>query len=81
MPLVEAAIQQDALAINLDKVLGSGGGAGGTVEGDFHRGRGRSLPSDKEIPLPLQTKTLFSDANRVKVTREPRPWHWNGEVE
>ena len=36
VPLVKPAVEQDALAIDLDEVLGAGGGAGGAVEGDFH---------------------------------------------
>lgn len=37
--LVESAVQQDAFAVDFDEVAGSGGGAGGTVEGDVHAGR------------------------------------------
>jgi hypothetical protein len=34
--LIEPAIQQDALAVDLQQMLGTGGGAGGTAEFEFH---------------------------------------------
>lgn len=34
--LVEAAVEQDPLAIDFNQVLGAGGGAGGAAEFDFH---------------------------------------------
>ena len=34
--LVEAAIQQDPGAVDFEQVLGTGGGAGGTAEFQFH---------------------------------------------
>ena len=36
--LLEAAIQQDALAINLQQMLRAGGGASGTAKFEFHKG-------------------------------------------
>ena len=34
--LVEAAVQQDALAVDFEQMLRAGGGAGGTAEFEFH---------------------------------------------
>jgi len=38
--LVESAVEEDAFAVDFDEVAGSGGGAGGAVEGDVHAGGG-----------------------------------------
>ena len=37
--LIEPAIEQDALAIDLDQMLRAGGSACGTAKGDFHHGK------------------------------------------
>ena len=38
--LEEAAVEEDALAVDFEEVLRTGGGAGGTAEFDFHQGKG-----------------------------------------
>ena len=38
--LEEAAVEEDALAVDFEEVLRTGGGAGGAAEFDFHQGKG-----------------------------------------
>lgn len=44
-PLIQTAVQQDALTVDLDEVLRTGGGASGTAEGEFHGGLGNGSPA------------------------------------
>ncbi len=37
--LEEAAVEEDALAVDFEEVLRTGGGAGGAAEFDFHQGK------------------------------------------
>ncbi len=65
-PLIEAAIQQDALAIDFEQVLRTGGGAGGTAEFEFHVSVGFS---ERNLEKTSESRPLASNCWRRRCGR------------